>query len=117
MRDISQPYLSPFDLAARRSKRRDGRQTGPDPYAEWVLFAGKQDAGKPPLRVDEELLAAARKAWPQVLAHVRGRLRDKTLGRERTALAAEIWDRVLVSVDKTRRRNKDLRSPIRDLES
>jgi len=89
----------------------------PDPYAEWVLFAGKQDSDRPPLPVDEELVAAARKAWPHVLAHVRGRLRDKALGRERTALAAEIWERVLVSVDKTRRRNRDLRSPIRDLES
>ena len=89
----------------------------PDPYAEWVLFAGKQDAGRPPHPVDEELLAAARKAWPHVLAHVRGRLRDKALGRERTALAAEVWERVLVSVAKTRLRNKDLRSPIMDLES
>src|SRR5437588_2932657 len=89
----------------------------PDPYAEWVLFAGKQDPDRPPLPVDEELVAAARKAWPHVLAHVRGRLRDKALGRERTALAAEIWERVLVSVAKTRLRNKDLRSPILDLES
>ena len=89
----------------------------PDPYAEWVLFPGKQDPGRLPLPADEELLAAARKAWPHVLAHVRLRLLDKESGRERTALAAEIWERVLVSVAKTRRRNKDLRSPIRDLES
>jgi len=89
----------------------------PDPYAEWVLFARKQDPDRPPLPVDEELLAAARKAWPHVLAHVRGRLLGKELGRERTALAAEVWDRVLLSVDKTRRRNKTLRSPIVDLES
>src|SRR5215469_14865972 len=88
-----------------------------DPYAEWVLFARKQDPDRPPLPVDEELLAAARKAWPHVLAHVRGRLLDKELGRERTALAAEVWDRVLLSVAKTRQRNKDLRSPIMDLES
>jgi DNA-directed RNA polymerase specialized sigma24 family protein len=89
----------------------------PDPYAEWVLFATKADPGRSPLPVDEELLAAARRAWPHVLAHVRSRLLDKELGRERTALAAEIWDRVLLSVAKTRRRNKDLRSPIMDLES
>lgn len=88
-----------------------------DPYAEWVLFAGKQDPGSPPLPVDEELLAAARKAWPHVLAHVRARLLDKELGRERTALAAEVWERVLLSVAKTRLRNKDLRAPIMDLES
>lgn len=89
----------------------------PDPYAEWVLFARKPDRAGPPLPVDEELLAAARKAWPHVLAHVRLRLLGKESSRERKALAAEIWDRVLLSVDKTRRRNRDLRSPIRDLES
>lgn len=89
----------------------------PDPYAEWVLFAGNQDPDRSRLPVDEELVGAARKAWPHVLAHVRGRLLDKELGRERTALAAEVWDRVLLSVAKTRLRNKDLRSPIVDLES
>jgi DNA-directed RNA polymerase specialized sigma24 family protein len=88
-----------------------------DPYAEWVLFARKQDPARAPFPVDEELLAAARNAWPHVLAHVRGKLLNKELGRERTALAAEIWDRVLLSVAKTRRRNRDLRSPIMDLES
>ena len=88
-----------------------------DPYAEWVLFATKLDPGEPPLAADEELVSAARTAWPHVLAHVRHRLLDKELGRERRALAAEIWDRVLVSVAKTRLRNKDLRSPIMDLES
>ena len=104
---------SPFDLLTDPKDPMDK----PDPYAEWVLFAGKQDPGRPPLPVDEELLAAARQAWPHVLAHVRGRLFDKKSGRERTALASEIWDRVLLSVAKTRLRNKGLRSPIRDLES
>ena len=89
----------------------------PDPYAEWVLFARNQDPSRPPLPVDEELLAAARKAWPHVVAHARRRLLGKELGRERAALAAEIWDRVLLSVAKTRQRNKGLRSPITDLES
>jgi len=89
----------------------------PDPYAEWVLFGTKQGPGGPPLAVDEELLAAAREAWPRVLAHVRGELFDKELGPERTALAADIWDRVLRSVAKTRQRNKDHRTRISDLES
>src|SRR2546426_502685 len=89
----------------------------PDPYAEWVLFGTKQGPGGPPLAVDEELLAAAREAWPRVLAHVRGELFDKELGPERTALAADIWDRVLRSVAKTRQRNKDYRPAISDLES
>src|SRR5260370_1518559 len=89
----------------------------PDPYAEWVLFATKQGPGGPPPAIDEELLAAAREAWPHVLAHVGGELFDKELGPERTAVAADIWDRVLRSVTKTRQRNKDRRPPISDLES
>jgi hypothetical protein len=43
----------------------------PDPYGEWVLFGTNQEPGEKPLSVDEELLAAAREAWPHVLAHAR----------------------------------------------
>lgn len=89
----------------------------PDPYGEWVLFAREPDAGGPPLPVDQELLAAARKAWPHVVAHARHTLLNSDSGRERAAFASEIWDSVLLSVAKTRRRNKNLRSPIMDLES
>src|SRR5215470_16400576 len=89
----------------------------PDPYGEWVLLGTKQGPDGPPVAVDEELLAAARKAWPRVLAHVRGELFEKESGPERTALAADIWDRVLRSVAKTRERNKDRRPSISDLES
>jgi DNA-directed RNA polymerase specialized sigma24 family protein len=88
-----------------------------DPYGEWVLFGTKQEPGGPPLAVDEELLAVAREAWPHVLAHVRGELFDRELGPERTSLAADIWDRVLLSVAKTRQRNKGHRPPISDLQS
>ena len=88
-----------------------------DPYGDWVLLGTKEAASGPPLPRDEELLAAARKAWPHVLAHVRGELFDKALGPERTALAADIWDQVLRSVAKTRQRNQDHRPPISDLES
>jgi RNA polymerase sigma factor (sigma-70 family) len=89
----------------------------PDPYGEWVLLGTKQGPGGSRLDIDEELLTAARAAWPHVLAHVRGELFDKELGPERTATAADIWDRVLQSVAKTRQRNKDHRPPISDLES
>src|SRR5216684_3636350 len=89
----------------------------PDPYGEWVLLGSKLGLGGPPPTIDEELLTAAREVWPHVLAHVRGELFDKQLGPERTALAADIWDRVLRSVAKTRQRNKDHRPPISDLES
>src|SRR6267378_7215365 len=89
----------------------------PDPYGEWVLFGIKDRPDGPPLPVDEDLLAAARKAWPRVLAHVRAVLFDRELGPERTALAAEVWERVLRSVAKTRLRNTNRRPPISDLES
>ena len=89
----------------------------PDPYGDWVLFGTNQGPDGSPLAIDEELLAAARNAWPHVLAHVRGELFDKALGAERTALAADIWDQVLRSVAKTRQRNQDHRPPISDLES
>ena len=103
----ARPLINPMDS---RDK--------PDPYGEWVLLLGTSQAPDgPPLAIDEELLAAARKAWPHVLAHVRGELFDKALGPERTALAADIWDQVLRSVAKTRQRNQDHRPPISDLES
>jgi DNA-directed RNA polymerase specialized sigma24 family protein len=89
----------------------------PDPYGEWVLFGIKDRPDGPPLPVDADLLAAARKAWPRVLAHVRAELFDRESGPERTALAAEVWDRVLRSVAKTRLRNTNRRPPISDLES
>lgn len=89
----------------------------PDPYGEWVLLGTEQGPGGRLLAVDQELLTAARAAWPRVLAHVRGELFEKELGPERTAVAADIWDRVLQSVAKTRQRNRDHRPPISDLES
>ena len=89
----------------------------PDPYGEWVLFGNIQDEGREPLAVDEDLLAAAREAWPHMLAHVRGELGAKEFGSERRALAAEVWDGVLRSVAKTRQRDKDHRPPISDLQS
>ena len=90
----------------------------PDPYGEWVLLLGtSQVPDGAPRGIDEELLGAARKAWPHVLAHVRGELFDKESGPERTALAADIWERVLRSVTKTRQRKSDRRPPISDLES
>lgn len=89
----------------------------PDPYGDWVLLGTKEGLTGSALAVDRELLAAARNAWPHVLAHVRGELFDKALGAERTALAADIWDQVLRSVAKTRQRNQDHRPPISNLES
>src|SRR5260370_16972499 len=88
-----------------------------DPDREWVVLGTKEGPGGPGLAIDEELLIAARAAWPRVLAHVRRELFDKEQGPERTAMAADIWDRVLQSVAKTRQRNKDHPPPISDPES
>ena len=89
----------------------------PDPYGDWVLLGTKEGLIGSALTVDQELLSAARSAWPHVLAHVRGELFDKALGPERTALAADIWDQALRSVAKTHQRNQDHRPHISDLES
>jgi DNA-directed RNA polymerase specialized sigma24 family protein len=87
-----------------------------DPYGEWVLF-GSQHASGQHVAIDDELVAAAREAWPHMLAHVRSELEGKEFARERKALAAEVWDRVLRSVAKTRQRNKGQRPPILDLQA
>ena len=87
-----------------------------DPYGDWVLFGGRDGAARP-VGIDEELLTAAREAWPRILAHVRTELAGKEFGHERTAIAAEVWDGVLRSVAKTRQRNKNHRQPISDLQS
>jgi RNA polymerase sigma factor (sigma-70 family) len=89
----------------------------PDPYGEWVLFGTKGEAGEKPLPVDEDLLAAAREAWPHVLAHVRRELGEKESGPNRTALAGDVWEKVLRSVAKTRQRSGDHQPPISDLQS
>ena len=88
----------------------------PDPYGDWVLFGG-EDGSARPVDIDEELLSAAREAWPHMLAHVRSELAGKEFGREGTAIAAEIWGGVVRSVAKTRRRNRTQRQPILDLQS
>jgi DNA-directed RNA polymerase specialized sigma24 family protein len=87
-----------------------------DPYGDWVLFGGEYGAARP-VGIDEELLAAARKAWPRMLAHVRSELAGKEFGPERTAIAAEVWGGVLRSVARTRQRTRNHRPPISDLQS
>jgi DNA-directed RNA polymerase specialized sigma24 family protein len=87
-----------------------------DPYGDWVLFGGEDGAAQP-VGIDEELLTAAREAWPRMLAHVRSELAGKQFGPERTAIAAEVWGGVLRSVARTLQRNRNHRPPISDLES
>src|SRR6266576_2098111 len=38
----------------------------PDPYGDWVLFGGEHGEGARTVGIDEELLAAAREAWPHI---------------------------------------------------
>jgi hypothetical protein len=72
----------------------------PDPYGEWVLQRSKEAKGGIPHPVDEQLLAAARAAWPRVLAHAKRELAQKNSATETEALAAEVWEGVLKSVSK-----------------
>jgi len=89
----------------------------PDPYSDWVILGSKHGHDKPSYPIDEELLAAARQAWPHALAHARRELSDKDVGSDKTALAAEVWERVLRSVSRTRQRRRDQAPPIADLQS
>ncbi len=89
----------------------------PDPYGEWAIFTGKQGKAGSADPSDEELLAAAREAWPHVLAHARRGLSERVAAPDRTAIAAEIWERVLRSVSRTRQRSPDHRPPVADLQA
>lgn len=89
----------------------------PDAYGEWVIFSGKQGKTDSPGPSDEELLAAAREAWPHALAHARRELTERVPAPDRTAIAAEIWERVLRSVSRTRQRSPDHRPPVADLQA
>jgi DNA-directed RNA polymerase specialized sigma24 family protein len=86
----------------------------PDPYGEWVLHP-KTEASDNAARVNEPLLAAARVAWPRVLAHAKLELRSKNSEGEAEALAGEVWESVLKSVTKALQRKRDS-EPIADLE-
>jgi len=89
----------------------------PDPYGEWVILGSSQGKGDSPQPIDEELLAAAREAWPRVLAHARRELADKGLGPDKTTLTADVWEGVLRSVSRTFQRRRDDRTTVSDLQS
>ena len=89
----------------------------PDPYGDWVLFPAREGATKSDVSPDEELVSAAREAWPHVRAHAQKEFHQRSLGPDSASLAAQIWERVLRSVSRTRQRNQDHRVAISDLES
>ena len=88
-----------------------------DPYGDWVLFPTKEGEAACSISSDEQLISAARKAWPKVLAHAQREFHERDLGPDSTSMAAQIWERVLRSVSKTRQRNATHRPSISDLES
>jgi len=89
----------------------------PDPYGDWVLFPPEERetgrSGSP----DHELIAAAREAWPHVLAHARKEFHQRGLGSDSPSLAAQVWEGALRTISKARQRNSDHRPPISDLQS
>jgi DNA-directed RNA polymerase specialized sigma24 family protein len=89
----------------------------PDPYGDWVLFPTGEGERKKPLASDDELILAAREVWPRVLVHAQKELRAHTLGSDSASMAAQVWERMLRSVSRTRQRNSDPRQAIGDLQS
>jgi DNA-directed RNA polymerase specialized sigma24 family protein len=88
----------------------------PDPYSEWAIFTSRRDKTGNSLPLPDELLAAARAAWPEILAQVRRERIDRP-GTDKTSLAADIWEQVLQSVSKTLLRKRAARSRITNLQS
>jgi DNA-directed RNA polymerase specialized sigma24 family protein len=88
----------------------------PDPYGEWVLHQNSDGSDSSVRAIDQALVAAARAAWPRVLAHARLELRSKNSEAESEALAAEVWESVLKSVAKAIQRKRATSPPIVNLE-
>ena len=82
-----------------------------DRQFDWVLW-WKTDSDP----VDDDLIAAARAAWPRVLAHARRTISAKEFGGEIEALAAEIWEAVLKSVSSALHRKRAREAPVADLQ-
>ena len=83
---------------------------------EWVLSNSSSKTKEQSLRRDDELITVASRLWPRVQAHARKELANQNPD-ESAALAAEVWESVLQSVSKTRRRSTGKASAIVDLEA
>jgi len=88
-----------------------------DPYGEWVLRKIQRETAGNPDPLPEEVLTAARVAWPRVVAHAARELEREGSKRESEALAADIWEAVLRSVSKALQRKGEYRSFVGDFES
>jgi DNA-directed RNA polymerase specialized sigma24 family protein len=90
----------------------------PDPlYGEWVLLGTTSLNGERPDPLDNELLSAARQAWPLVLAHARRKLAGRRFFSDSTVVAADVWEKLLVSVSKARQRKAGNRPRVSDLKA
>jgi DNA-directed RNA polymerase specialized sigma24 family protein len=87
-----------------------------DPYADWVLFQTREGELPASFALDEELLSAARSAWPGALAHANKQFSAARLGPDGAAFAVQVWEQLLRSVSKARQRNRDQHPPISNLE-
>ena len=86
----------------------------PDPYGEWVISRSTQDGE--PLPIDAQLLAAAREAWPHVVAYARRELAALGQASESNTLAAEVWEQLLRSVSRTFHRSTQHTPPEAELQ-
>jgi DNA-directed RNA polymerase specialized sigma24 family protein len=85
-----------------------------EPGPEWILSSFGSESRSAP-SVDNELIKAARSAWPKALAHAR---RERSRNRlDHDILATEVWERLLLSVAKTIGRLNGRRSQITDMEA
>ena len=89
----------------------------PDPYGDWVLFRASEEEGESAASQDDALICAAREVWPRVLAHAKKELTANGLGSDHFSIAAQVWERMLRSVSRTRQRNTEHHQPIADLQS
>ena len=85
----------------------------PEPGPEWVLSGVNP---RPDSATENELLKAARSAWPKALAHVR-RVQSQDPFDDEGILVTEVWEGVLQSVSGTLDRMNGRRGEIADLEA
>jgi hypothetical protein len=89
----------------------------PDPYGDWVLFPASEGGSKDPSATDNELILAAREVWPRALAHAKKELSANAFSSDGASGAAQVWERMLRSVARTRQRSSDHSQAIADLQS
>src|SRR3989442_12783166 len=85
----------------------------PEPGPEWVLSGANPRSDS---ATENELLKAAKSAWPKALAHVR-QVQSQNPFNDDGLLVAEVWESVLQSVSMTLDRMNGRTGEIGDLEA